>query len=211
VTVACVFAQGKPEFEVASIRPATVTGAVQNTARIRVDGAMLVYTGLSVADIIELAYEVKTYQVEGPATMAVQRFDINAKLPEGAGQSDTPAMLQSLLADRFGMKLHRTKKDFPVYGINVAKGDLKMQESALDDVPAGEAQRAPSNMSVTGGRLGVTFRFSRGAVFQFGDNRVEGRKLSMAQLAQCLSRFMDKPVVDQTDFKGTYDLTLPAG
>ena len=66
-------------------------------------------------------------------------------------------------------------------------------------------------MSVTGGRLGVTFRFSRGAVFQFGYNRSEGRKPSMTQLAQCWSRFMDKPVVDQTDFKGTYDLTLPAG
>ena len=33
----------------------------------------------------------------------------------------------------------------------------------------------------------------------------------MTQLAQCWSRFMDKPMVDQTDFKGTYDLTLLAG
>ena len=206
--VSCILAQGKLEFEVASIRPAVIAGAVQNTSRIRVDGAMLVYTGLNVTDIIELAYQVKTYQVDGPATMAVQRFDINAKLPEGTGQGDTPAMLQSLLIERFGMKLHRVKKDFPVYGINIAKGDLKMKESALDEVPAGGAERAPSTMTVTGGRLGITFRFSRGAVFQFGDNRVEGRKLSMTQLAQCLSRFMDKPVVDQTSLKGTYDLTL---
>src|SRR4051812_39543186 len=115
VTVFCMFAQGKSEFEVASIRPTTATIAVQNTSRIRVDGAMLVYTGLSVTDIIELAYQVKTYKGEGPATMAVQRFDINAKLLDGTGQGDTPAMLQSLLAERFGMKLHRGKKDFPVY------------------------------------------------------------------------------------------------
>ena len=38
----------------------------------------------------------------------------------------------ALLTERFGLKLHRDKKDFPVYGLVVAKGGVKMKESAKD-------------------------------------------------------------------------------
>jgi len=171
----------------------------------RLTGRTILITGGSAG--IGLAFAVKFLELGNEVIVTGRR---EAQLAAVKAQHPKLHTIQSDVADpaQIAALAARVKKDFPVYGINIAKGDLKMKESGLDEVPAGGAERAPSNMTVTGGRLGVTFRFSRGAVFQFGDNRVEGRKLSMTQLAQCLSRFMDKPVVDQTSLKGTYDLTL---
>jgi uncharacterized protein (TIGR03435 family) len=198
----------KKEFEVASVRLSQPSSTQVNVG-VHVDGAMVACTALSVKDFIQIAYQVKNYQVEGPEWIAGERFDVNAKLPEGATRSDVPAMIQALLADRFGMKMHRESKDFPVYGLVVAKGGHKMKETPLDDeaeVSAGG--RGAVNVAVSGGRNGVNLNFGRGSFFNFADNKIEGKKLSMLQFADTLARFVDRPVVNMTDLNGTYDFTL---
>ena len=40
--------------------------------------------------------------------MSTERFDIEAKMPDGASKDDAPAMLRTLLEERF--RLRRTKK-----------------------------------------------------------------------------------------------------
>jgi len=49
--------------------------------------------------------------------MASKRYDIKAKLPEGAPRSQVPAMMQTLLAERFGMVYHRETREFAVYAL----------------------------------------------------------------------------------------------
>ena len=139
--------------------------------------------------------------------MASQRFDIHAKLPEG-GRGQFREMLQNLLTDRFQIKMHRDSKEFSVYGIVVGKGGLKLQESPLDPETEGDGGKGGVNVSAEGGARGTTVRFGRGAYFSLADNKFEARKLTMAQLADSVGRFMERPVVDMTDLKGTYDLTL---
>lgn len=118
-------------------------------------------------------------------------------------------MLQKLLADRFEMKMHHETKDFPVYGIVVAKGGLKMKEVQLDadtdDTPGG---KGAVNVAVSGGRAGTTISFGKGSYFTFADNKIEGKKLNMEAFASTLARFVDRPVVDATGLKGIYDFTL---
>jgi uncharacterized protein (TIGR03435 family) len=204
---AVLFAQTappRPEFEVASIKPSTVapTGA-QVHVGVQIDGAQVHCTYLSVRDYIRIAYRVKEHQVIGPNWLASERFDIHAKLPAGATRDQVPEMLQTLLEERFQIKMHRDSKEFPVYGVVVGKGGLKLKESPLDP----ETQ-AGVNVTAEGGARGTTINFGRGAYFTLADNRFEARKLTMAQLADSVGRFVERPVVDMTELTGTYDLTL---
>ena len=193
----------RPEFEVASIKPsATVPLAEKVHVGVQIDGAQVHCTYLSLKDYIRIAYQMKEYQITGPEWLASQRFDIHAKLPEG-GRGQFREMLQNLLADRFAVKMHRDSKEFPVFGVVVGKGGLKMKESPLD--PETEAG---VSVAAEGSARGTTVNFGRGAYFSLADNKFEARKLTMAQLADSLGRFIERPVVDMTELKGTYDLTL---
>jgi uncharacterized protein (TIGR03435 family) len=204
---AVLFAQAapaRPEFEVASIKPSTVAPAgAQVHVGVQIDGAQVHCTYLSVKDYIRIAYKVKEYQVTGPDWLASDRYDIHAKLPAGATRDQVNDMLQTLLEERFQMKMHRASKEFPVYAVVVGKGGLKLKESPLDP----ETQ-AGVNVTAEGGARGTTINFGRGAYFTLADNRFEARKLTMAQLADSLGRFVERPVVDMTELKATYDLTL---
>jgi len=58
------------------------------------------------------------------------------------------------------------------------------------------------------GSGGATVNCGHGSYFTFGNNRVEGRKLSAPLMVDLLARFTDRPVVDMTNLKGNYDFTL---
>ena len=114
------FAQ--PSFEVASIRPSAPPGDDKVKVGLHVDGAAVNFIYLSLKEYIATAYAVRDYQVVGPEWMASQRFDIAATLPAGSTQSQVQEMLQSLLAERFGLKLHRdSKDDYSVLSLSVSQ------------------------------------------------------------------------------------------
>src|SRR5438270_7214723 len=103
----------RAEFEVASIRQSPpITAEVK--VGVHIDGAQVSVTYFSLKDLIQTAYKLKNYQVVAPDWVASERFDIAAKLPAGANRDQVPDMLQSLLEDRFKMKVHRDSKEFPV-------------------------------------------------------------------------------------------------
>jgi uncharacterized protein (TIGR03435 family) len=201
----------RPEFEVASIKPSAAGPAVgtgQVHVGVQIDGAQVHCTYLSLKDFLRIAYQLKDYQIMGPDWMASERFDIHAKLPDG-GRGQFREMLQSLLEDRFQIKMHRDSKEFSVYGVVVGKGGLKLKESPLDPEPEGsEGGKGAVNVTATGGARGTTVNYGRGAYFTLADNKLEVRKLSMPLLAESLGRFVERPVVDMTELQGTYDLTL---
>jgi len=201
------------QFEVASIRPTAPPGPDRMNVGVHVDGARVSCTSLNLKDYISAAYKLKIYQIEGPDYIGSERFDINAKLPAGANESQVPEMLKSLLADRFKMKAHMETKDFPVYALVVAKGGLKMKESPPDPNAEvgdpGEKPKPPAtNVSGSGGRGGVHIEYGHGSFFTMADNKFIARKLPMTSFAELLGRFEDKPVVDQTGLTGSYDFDL---
>jgi uncharacterized protein (TIGR03435 family) len=151
LTAIAAFAQTKPAFEVASIKPAApldmakMMAAVQNGQMPKigahVDANRAEYTYLDLKTLISLAYHVKPYQITGPDWMANTRFDIVAKLPDKASKDDAPGMLQTLLEDRFKMTIHRTTAEHPVLALVVGKGGPKMKEST--EVPVAIDESAP--------------------------------------------------------------------
>jgi uncharacterized protein (TIGR03435 family) len=196
-----------PEFEVASIKPSAQVIDRVNVG-VHVDGAQVRCTYLSLKDYIRMAYNVKDHQIVGPDWMASDRFDIAAKVPEG-GRDKIREMLQSLLKDRFHIKFHNDTKEFPVYALVVGKGGPKMKESPVDpEEPAPDEGRGSVNVTASGGRGGVVVNMGHGSFFNFSDNKLIGKKLTMAQFAATLERFMDRPVIDLTGLAPSYDFTL---
>jgi uncharacterized protein (TIGR03435 family) len=204
---AASFAQNspRPEFEVATIRPSAQGPQGQVTAGVRIDGAQVRCAYLTLKDYIGIAYRVKLYQISGPDWIGSDRFDIAATLPAGVPTSQIPEMMQSLLEERFQVKMHREKKDFPVYALEVAKGGLKIEESAPD--PNADP-KAPLDITGGGSAQGISVNLGRGSSYTFSNDKLEAKKVTMAALAGILERFMDRPMVDMTDLKGRYDFTL---
>ena len=121
-------------FEVASVKPAgPLDPAAIQSGKMRmgmnIDGAMVDIGGFSLKDLIRTAYEVKDYQVIDAdalgSIMTAQRFNVQAKIPDGATKEQVPQMLQALLADRFKLVVHRETRDHSVYAMVLAKGGRK--------------------------------------------------------------------------------------
>lgn len=202
---ATLFAQARPEFEVASIRPAAETRNVAPVG-VQITGSQLRIARMSLKDYIGMAYRVRLQQIAGPDWIAQDRFDISATIPAGLSRAEVPEMLQALLAERFHLQLHRETKEFPIYALTVTKGGIKVQPSA--EGPASTDAASPVNITASGSGNGVAVDLGSGASFALGNNRLEVRKMTMASMADVLARFIDRPVVDATGVGGRFDLTL---
>jgi uncharacterized protein (TIGR03435 family) len=98
LSAAAALGQTAPSFEVASVKPSPplssiATGKVSVRLGMTMDGGRVDCSMMTLADLIQRAYEVKPYQVTGPDWLTSERYDIHAKLPEGAGTDQVPAML----------------------------------------------------------------------------------------------------------------------
>jgi uncharacterized protein (TIGR03435 family) len=175
-------AQAVPQFEVATIKPsAPITGG-----RVQIgmggDPGRINYQGLPMRMLLARAFDVKDYQISGPDWLDSERFDVMAKIPEGVNREQVPAMLQALLAERFKMAVHRDKKEIGVYALVAAKGGIKAKE--VDEAAPGVGQ------------------------FQMTGRGHLETKITMEGLANFLSRWVDRPILNMTDTKANYDIKL---
>ena len=211
-TFAQVPAQTAPprtEFEVASIKLFDPAAQGQLLAGLHVDGAQIRAVGLSLRDLLGIAYQMKATLISGPDWTASERFDVSASLPAGSTRAQLPEMFQALLADRFQVKVHKDKKDFAVYALVVGKGGLEMRETPPD--PNGKEDDGPkgaSQVATTRTGNGATVNFGHGTSFTFANNRFEARKMSMALFAPNLERFADRQIIDMTGLTAQYDFAF---
>jgi uncharacterized protein (TIGR03435 family) len=210
ILVACLLlpalpgAQAHKEFEVASIKPAAQRPINQVVVGVHIDGSQARISYLSLKDYIGTAFRVRGHQIIGPEWLASQRFDIVAKLPEGASQADVPEMLQALLTDRFQMKMHRETRDFPVYVLKIAPTGLKLMEAG----PADSNSNGTVDVAAGGNANGLAMNFGGGSSISVGSSTLEIKRLTMRVIADSLTRFLDRSVIDMTNLKGAYDLTV---
>jgi uncharacterized protein (TIGR03435 family) len=174
-----VFGQTGPQFEVASVKPSAPDKPEQVSIGVHIDGARFSCNYFSLRDYIRFAYRVKDYQIVSPEWMGTERYDISATLPAGgATQEQIWDMMKALLADRFQLKLHHDSKEFPVYALVLAKGGTKPKESPLD--PDADGAKPAVNVTANGSRNGVVVNLGHGAFFNFSDNKLEAKKLTMS-------------------------------
>jgi len=172
---ALVNGQTRLTFEVASVKPAAATVGGPKS----VDLQQVRYTGVRLRGLLQDAYEVKRYQINGPDWLDTERYDVIAKLPEGASREQIPAMLQSLLTERFHMTVHTETRQDRVYALIVMKSGAHLKESS-GGIPALEVH----------------------------NGRIEFASATLDAFASVLSGYLDYPVLDMTGIPGKFDITL---
>jgi uncharacterized protein (TIGR03435 family) len=202
-------APAKLEFDVASVRPSAPLLPEQGVSvGLHLDGSQARIAAFTLKDYIAMAYRVKAYQISGPDWLS-DRFDLNAKLPAGSSSDQIPEMLQAFLADRFKLKFHRDKKELPVYALVLGKSPLKLKEVTENADSSADADGPPgTNLAASGSGAGVSVDLGHGSSYTFANNKFEGKKFTMDTLTSQLERYMDRPIVNLTELKGKYDVTL---
>ena len=196
-----VAAQVRPQFEVAAIKPAADALSGDFVLGLNARGSQVHISWASLADLVNMAYRVKRYQISGPPWLGADHFNVDAKIPDGFTARHVPEMLQSMLDVRFGMKSHWEKKELPVYTLG-----LSTREPNLKEVAAPEDQLSFPIGNISGGRSVIDF--GSGGTFAFGDNMLDAKKLNLDQFTEWFSNFLDRPVLNNTGLKGYYDFQL---
>jgi uncharacterized protein (TIGR03435 family) len=178
-----------PSFEVASVKPAAPCCAPGQWRESKVGEDRIDFRYVTLKYCLAFAYQVKEYQVLGPAWLGELRYDLVAKGPEGARREQLPGMMQALLAGRFKVEVHRGKKDFDVFALLIGKNGPKLKPSPEE--PEG----------VAGAHFGISMSGT-------GVGRMEVKHGDMAALANTLPRMVGRPVVDLTGLEGRYDFDL---
>lgn len=182
----------KPTFVIADVHTSPHSPYPFSYATFRGDRYHLRQSTL--VDIVALAYGVKPEMVQGgPSWLEMKRFDVVAKADPNTSEADQKLMLQSLLAERFGLVMHKGEAPLPAYLLTAPTGKNKMKQSA-----DGEAQNCkPDNSQMAGGVPLIALSctgFSAENIALF--------------LNQAANNYLNNPVLNQTGLDGKWDFTL---
>lgn len=223
-----VQAEHKPEFEIASVRENRSGGkGLSNFPLDRGDvyyptGGVFRATNQSVVGLLIFAYKVKITEFHGglmrrlPGWAASTKFDIDARAasPE-ATKDDMRLMVQSLLEDRFKLKVHREEQQVPAFGLFLTKpgrtGPLLRPHTSsppcLAPLAAPAAGTPPTALLGAWPPIcgdGTEVRVAKYVV------REGGRDMTMDAIADWLtgSGDLDRPILNRTGQAGTFDFIL---
>lgn len=215
VTVSLAAQSPAGEFDVVSVKPnsrppATVGDIERNFLRETASGSHageFQIQATTVRLLIELAYDVKEFQIGGgPAWIDAARFDIEAR---GGGAVAFPQMrpqLRALLADRFQLQTHREPRSLPVYEMrsaNAAKLPPTKEGGCMTVVPG---QPIPAAL-VPGGPV-MTCGGVRRRLLPDGRVRIETAGVPMSKVVELLSEDASRVVIDRTGITYTVSFTL---
>ncbi|MBS1859239.1 MAG: TIGR03435 family protein, partial [Acidobacteria bacterium] len=117
------------------------------------------------------------------------RFNIEAKAAGEPGRGEMMTMLQTLLAERFHLKVRREMREGNVFELVVAKGGPKFKASTAERSYIRTIRNTPPELP------GVNYT-------------IDGQKASMARLADDLKGWVERPVLDRTGIAGDYDFRI---
>jgi uncharacterized protein (TIGR03435 family) len=137
---------------------------------------MISAPSITARQLILQAYQLKPYQLSGgPDWFDSDRFELEAKGANAGAPDELRQMLQTLLAERFQLAIHRETRETPVYVMSVAKSGFKLRE-----FKAGDPRPTPPP--------GTNFIFTE----------------TMSSFADAVSSAADRPVLDKTGLTGIY-------
>lgn len=185
------------EFEVGAIKP---TDANTRMFRFTIQpGGRVMFEGVPLQFIINRAFNTNNNQavVGLPSSMAMNRYDVVAKLPAdvapfvGPGDMDVVAKpLLALVTDRFQMKYHTEDRPVTAYSLTAGKPKMKKADPASRIFCRNTNAPAPAPP---------------------GTREIKCQNVTIAQFAERLqfqTQELSWPVEDATGLEGTWDLDL---
>lgn len=185
-----------PAFEVASITPCkpgtpAPPGEHAGMVQFTYPGGRFTARATSVKFLLEWAYDIQPAQhTGGPGWLETDRYDIVAKAPGNATDADMKRMAQTLLADRFHLKLHHDTRTMTVLVLSKGKAAPKL-------FPAKEGETHSLNVEPR------TDPDRKTTVYH-----VMATRFSLAQLMDTFARQLGAPMVNQTGLEGDFDFAF---
>jgi uncharacterized protein (TIGR03435 family) len=167
-----------PAFEAASVKPRKVD---DGSSSWNTRPGYVVMRNQTLKKLVAIAYSVPDDRVSGgPKWIGSDSFDIEARAAAPVKDQELLLMLQNMLVERFHLAVHRESKTASGYFLIPAKGGIKIHPDETD------------------GRSG----------WNGGRGKIVAQRVSMAKLAESLTRMLGAPVVDMTNSKARYSFTL---
>lgn len=179
-----------PAFEAADVHVSKSTTPFMDSGFL--PGGRYQLRSATLVDLISTAWSVDSQAVfGGPSWLESDRFEIIAKAPPASTEAERAVMLRSLLTDRFKLVFHKDEKPVTVYALTVGKRGLQFKESA------GGNGECKSDFNEGPPQL-IIATCSNMTMAAFG-----------AQVHRMAPGYVgDHPLVDLTELKGSYDITL---
>jgi uncharacterized protein (TIGR03435 family) len=192
-------------FEVASVKPST--GAIDDPRRLNVSPTgSFTATNVTVRALLRYSYDVQDFQLAGgPSWLNDDRFDVLAKAPDWTPAPRIRLMLQSLLMDRFKLRVHNETSEAPLYALVVARKDgalgPELRRSPVECSTAPPRGQGPPDPAMRCNYVGPT----PGAELGSGQARMAVRGVTMDGLARLLVPVVRRGVVNRTGLTGYFD------
>jgi uncharacterized protein (TIGR03435 family) len=201
-----------PSFEVASVRVNRGTEMGQFIRR--QPGGSFSISNMPLRTIIQFAYQMRPFQVEGtPDWAASTRYGVAAKAgrdlpmtPPGTVSEDM-LMLRSLLAERFKLEVRFETREMPIYELRLARNDGRLGPAL--SVTTTDCQALMKSVMGRGGPPpppSPTERMQCG--MRIGPGRMSAGSFPMSEFANTLAGLVQRTVVDRTGLTGNYDAEL---
>lgn len=164
-------------------------------------------TNLTLHQLVAEAFRLRPFQViGGPGWIKIDRFDVNARAPEGTTGRPDP-MLRTLLADRFKLRVHTETKEQQVYALVLARPDGRLgpqlTPSTVDCAPPSPDSGPGTTPSPARSSCGMNVNTSATS------GTLTGIGQPLSRLATALAGFgVEGMVVDRTGLTGNFDITL---
>jgi uncharacterized protein (TIGR03435 family) len=121
-------------------------------------------------------------------------------------------MLQSLLEERFQLKIHRETRELPVYALVAARSGFKLPPpkdgACMEPAPGADPEWAGGRMRPPGQGRPLAPCGSIAIFLETGGARLQGGKVAMPELVRMLSMVLGRAVIDKTGFTGLFDVQL---
>ncbi len=195
----------RPEFEVASIKPAA-PDARGMYIRPGPGGGVSI-TNMTLKELIVLAWRVQPFQISGgPAWLDSVHYDIVAKPETKPKQSAIPEMLQALIENRFQVKVHREKKELPIYALVMARKDGRLGPE-LNESKDGDCVQPDPLSAPAPPQPGVApARFC--GQMMMGINHLTAVGIPVSGMTPMLSRLLGRSVIDKTGLTGNFNISV---
>src|SRR4051812_5257434 len=219
-SILCAGAVRGQQFEVASVKPSRAAEGMSERMLQAQDGmyesmpaGFLPLTGATVtahnrtlAQLIAMAFRIKPSAVTGPGWIAELRYDIDAKLPEGASSKESNEMLRRLLEERFGLRTHLETKTTGGYALTVGKDGPKLTPAQAN--PATPLDKEEMQRRVQEMQRQRMDEVKKSGVMQRGYSSWGSNQATTGQIAEAVGRMIKAPVVDETRLTGKYEVRV---
>jgi uncharacterized protein (TIGR03435 family) len=187
------------EFEVASVKINKDNGP-GDRGKPRRSGDSVIMHNTQIYSVIYFAYHLTaSYQIIGYKAPSDDSawMDIEARAPANATEDQIRRMFQSLLEDRFKLKVHHEAREVPEYELTIAKGKAKLTSAREGDMT-----------STIEGRTFATRAGTCGTALWREGNHIVCHAAGMETITSQLSGILQSPVTDRTGLTGKYDLDV---